>query len=148
VKLEVEARAHSLRQGEQLQIQVSLLDAGNQPAKAPKLMSILLQARTAPGKVEKIQDVAIAAGESSKQLAITPPGSGLVYIWARNPELLPGGAYVAIRAGQRPSPSAAQAQPKMASPPRATVPEIALRFSPDRQFLADGNMPPPSRPSS
>ncbi len=140
VKLEVEARAHSLHQGEPLQIQVSLLDAANQPAKAPKSFSILLQARTAPGKVEKIQEVAFAAGESSKQLAITPPGLGLVYIWARNPELLPGGAYVAIRpvASPTPPPSLSPAYPKPGIRGPAPKPEIALRFSPDRQFLADG----------
>src|SRR5689334_20464159 len=102
VKLEVETLAHSLRQGEPLEIQVNLLDAGNQPAKAPKRFSVLLQARNAAGKVEKIQSIDLEAGETSKQLAITPPGSGLVYIWARNPELLPGGAYVAIRAGGSP----------------------------------------------
>lgn len=171
VKLDVEARAHSLHQGEPLQIQVSLLDAANQPAKAPKRLSLLLQARSAAGKVEKIQEVEIAAGQSSKQLAITPPGSGLVYIWAKNPELLPGGAYVAIRPAAAPSRPAVP--PRAAAPSRTTVPsragapfpaaapfptaapvpaaapvpqairsapmpEIALRFSPDRQFLADG----------
>src|SRR5579862_8078453 len=164
VKLEVEAGAHSLRQGDSLEIQVNLLDAANQPALAPKRLSVLLQARNAVGKVEKIQSVDLAAGESSKQLAINPPGSGLVYIWARNPELLPGGAYVAIRPAaapsRAPSPKASPTPPPMAAAPSALpsavpsaapshlpqaprgasapMPEIALRFSPDRQFLADG----------
>ena len=63
VKLEVEARAHSLRQGEPLQIQVSLLDDQSASQEA---RSHLLQARTAQAG-RKIRDVAIMTGESSKQ---------------------------------------------------------------------------------
>jgi hypothetical protein len=137
-----------VRGGEKIVIQVSLLNAANRPAKAPKLISVLLQARLAPGKVESLQSVAIQAGQSSTSVALPLPGNGLVYVWAKHAELLPGGEFVRVRAAESsgdhgpgtptvaPEPSA---RPSPVSPlsPRS-LPQITLRYSPDREFLADG----------
>ena len=100
VKLGVEVSSHSVRRGEKIVIQVSLLNAANQAAKAPKPISVLLQARLAPGKVEALQSVAIQAGQSSTSVAVPLPGNGLVYVWAKHAELLPGGEFVRVRAAE------------------------------------------------
>ena len=145
VKLGVEVSSHSVRRGEKIVVQVSLLDAANRPAKAPKPISVLLQARQASGTVEKLQNVAIQAGQSFNSVAVSLPGNGLVYVWAKQAELLPGGEFVRVRAqessGDR-QPGAPTVEPK---PParyvpvlRSSLPQITLRYSPDRQFLADG----------
>ena len=166
VKLGVEVSSHSVQRGEKIVIQVSLLNAANQAARAPKPISVLLQARLAPGKVEGLQSVAIQAGQSSTSVAVALPGSGLVYVWAKHAELLPGGEFVRVRAAESPGergpsapaaaprpsgqpapmlPSAPAAAPKPSALPapvtpisRRSVPQITLRYSPDREFLADG----------
>jgi hypothetical protein len=141
VKLGVEVSSHSVLRDEKIVIQISLLNAANRPAKAPKPISVLLQARQASGTVERLQSVAIQAGQSMTSVAASLPGSGLVYVWAKHAELLPGGEFVRVRgAGSSgeaaPKPSA---RPSTVSPlsPRP-LPQITLRYSPDRQFLADG----------
>ena len=166
VKLAVEVSSHSQRQGEKIVVRVGLLSAANQPAQAPKAFSILLQARQASGQVEALQTVALQAGQSFNSVAVALPGSGLVYVWAKNAELLPGGAFVRVRAAEssaRPSPDSAPTAPSAPAPPPSKpgavavtraparpsplpeaparprlLPQITLRYSPDRQFLADG----------
>ena len=166
VKLGVEVSSHSVRRGEKIVIQVSLLNAANQAARAPKPISVLLQARLAPGKVEALQSVAIQAGQSSTSVAVSLPGSGLVYVWAKHAELLPGGEFVRVRAAESPGergPGASAVAPKPSARPSAvspgapvsapqpparpspvsplaprSLPQITLRYSPDREFLADG----------
>jgi len=150
VKLGVEVDQHSIRPDEKLVVRVGLFNAANQSAKAAKLFAVSLQVRLASGTVEHLQTVAIAAGESNKRAAVSLPGSGLVYVWARHPELLPGGEYVEVRASEpaphpgtnspavapntRARPSLAKRQP----PTVAGLPQITFRYSPDRAFLADG----------
>jgi hypothetical protein len=137
VKLGVRLGSHSILAGKSLVIHVDLLTADNQPAKAPRPFSVLLQARQPSGTVNSLQTTVIPAGQTTKQLTISPPGSGLVYIWAKHPELLPGGEYVAVRGAKA---SAAQPGPAPAPPPLAqsSLPQLTLRYSPDRKFLADG----------
>ena len=133
VKLGVEVSSHSVRRGEKIVIQISLLDAANRAAKAPKPISVLLQARQASGTVERLQAVVIQAGQSLTSVAASLPGNGLVYVWAKHAELLPGGEFVRVRAAESSGdhePSAPTATPKL--------PQITLRYSPDRPFLADG----------
>jgi hypothetical protein len=144
VKLEVIAEQDVLRAGEQLTVEVRLLSAANQPVAAPRPFHVLLQARLPSGKVENLRAVDFAAGEFTKKFALAIPGSGLVYLWAKHAELLPGGAFVRVKAapaqGLAPAPAQPGSHPVMAEAPM-TLPalELALRYSPDRPFLADGN---------
>jgi hypothetical protein len=95
--------------------------------------------------VEKLQSVAIQAGQSLNSVATSLPGNGLIYVWAKHVELLPGGEFVRVRA-EEPSgdhqPGAPMIQPKPSARYtavlRSSLPQITLRYSPDRQFLADG----------
>ncbi len=144
VKLQVIAEQDVLRAGEQLTVEVRLLSAANQPAAAPRPFHVLLQARLPSGKVENLRAVDFAPGEFSKKFALALPGSGLVYLWAKQAELLPGGAFIRVkapppRAASRPTPPhgsiSAMADTVMTLAPL----ELALRYSPDRAFLADGN---------
>jgi hypothetical protein len=166
VKLEVIPDRDTLRAGEQVTLEVRLLNAANQPATPRRPFHVLLQARLPSGKVQALRTVDLPAGQSTHELALPVPGPGVVYIWAKNPELLPGGAYVRVRGGAnapvQAQPPPAQSQPRvqvqaerprgglmpapvMAPPPLAPAPspasalQIALRYSPDRAFLADGN---------
>ena len=164
VKLEVVPDRDTLRTDEQVTLEVRLLNAANQPAIPRRPFHILLQARLPSGKVQELRTVDLPAGQFTHELAVSVPGPGVVYIWAKNPELLPGGAYVRVRgAAKAPvqaQPPPAKSQPRvqvqaerprgdlmpapvMAPPPLAPSPasalQIALRYSPDRAFLADGN---------
>jgi hypothetical protein len=146
IKLAAEINPQSIESGEKIVIQVALLDAANRPAPAPKSLPVLLQARQASGEVKKLGTVTIGAGQLSKRTAVSVPGSGLVYIWAKNPELLPGGQFVQVRrANPKPPPpsptSVVRPRPELGTPAAQSVralPRITLRFSPDRPFLADG----------
>lgn len=144
VKLAAEVNTQSIESGEKVVVHVSLLDAANQPALAPKSLPVLLQARQASGKIQKLGTLTIDAGQLSKRTIVSVPGDGLVYIWAKNPELLPGGQFVQVReaeAAEPPAPSRTRPRKGLGAPlpvsPRA-IPRITLRFSPDRPFLADG----------
>ncbi|HWB85017.1 MAG TPA: hypothetical protein VG675_12805 [Bryobacteraceae bacterium] len=185
VKLGLSIDRDTVSAGEQLVVEVHLLNTADAPVAAPRPLHIVMQARQASGKVEALRTVDFWAGESAKKFALAIPGSGLVYLWAKNAELLPGGAFVRVRgepAQAAPPPPMEQAQPPAAShsqgksgsastplaeqpkpppmpaarptlpatplsPPRSTAPvllpanplAIALRFSPDRAFLADGS---------
>jgi len=142
VKLGVEASWHTVRAGEQVPLRVRLLDSANQPVKPSRRFDVLLQARLPSGEVKPLRTVELAAGQAEKEVAIAPPGNGMVYIWAKHAELLPGGEFVSVKA-----PPAEQKRPPGApvpTPPPAPVPfspeipHLALRYSPDRRFLADG----------
>lgn len=138
VKLDVQANWHAAPPGEQVPIRIRLLDAANRPAKAPKTLVVLLQARLASGEVKSLRTVELQPGDTSKDVTVTPPGPGLVYIWAKHPELLPGGAFFTVRARSAPAPGAARLPPVQAAPLARELPRLALRYSPDRKFLADG----------
>jgi len=144
VKLDVQADWHAAPPGEQVPIRIRLLDAANRPAKAPKTLVVLLQARLASGEVKSLRTAELQPGDTSKDLTVTPPGAGLVYIWAKNSELLPGGAYVAVRARAKPVPRATSLPgatplpPLQEAPLARALPRLALRYSPDRKFLANG----------
>ena len=148
VKLGVTLDRPSIPAGGAVRVRIELLDAGNRPAAAPKALKIQLQARLPSGKVAPLTAVAIAAGQSSVETSVPAPGSGLVYIWAKHPELLLGGAFVQVKpAGPRP-PAGSHHDllftPPHAAPPPAPAPaansglQIDLRYSPERTFLADG----------
>jgi hypothetical protein len=138
VKLDVEASWHVIQAGAQVPVRIRMLDSANRPVKASRRFDILLQARLASGEVKPLRTVELAAGQLEKEVTIAPPGNGMVYIWAKNPELLPGGEFVSVAAApvqsKRPGALPAPAQ----APFAREIPRLALRFSPDRRFLADG----------
>src|SRR5260370_10495175 len=142
VKLAVEPGTHVIEPGGNLTVRINLINAENQPTGAPKPLRVILQARQPSSKVDELRPVEFATGQSSAQAAIQPPGNGLVYIWAKHSELLPGGAYVQIRAVHEALPSQRLPSARPATPPAPSaarsLPEVALRYSPDRAFLADG----------
>jgi hypothetical protein len=154
VKLGIVTQKHTIRSGESLQVQVELLSGNNQPAAAPRPLTISLQARLAAGSVDQLQTVQIPQNQSSAQVTITPPETGLVYLWAKNPQLLPGGVYIRVRGAKqtkneqipppqtlpsaRPSPPRTQQQQQQQPAPAGSPLQIALRYSPDRPILADG----------
>jgi hypothetical protein len=174
VKLDIQTDRHSARPGEPFPIRIRLLTAANAPVPAPKPLDVQLQARLPSGEVKSFGNFILARGEAEKEVSITPPGRGLIYLWAKQAELLPGGVFVSIRpptqpapqpspppANPPPQPSAKTApeprkpqpveQPTLGQLPRAAaappplpsvppaIPKLALRYSPDRRFLADGN---------
>jgi len=148
VKLDIRTDVHTIAAGGQLPIEVRLLNGTNQLSPAPKQLTVALQARLPSGAVKPLQTVTFHAGESTTSLTVVPPGTGMVYVWARHGELLPGGTFVAVRSAAAPratvlpqtmpasgrTPAFAPAPPPV---PAAAV-KIALRYSPDRHFLADG----------
>jgi hypothetical protein len=138
VKLDVEASWHVMQAGAQVPVRIRMLDSANRPVKAPRRFEILLQARLASGEVKPLRTVELATGQLEKEVTIAPPGNGMVYIWAKNSELLPGGEFVSVAAPPGPAkPSGALPAPTPA-PFAREIPRLALRFSPDRRFLADG----------
>jgi hypothetical protein len=127
-----------MQAGAQVPVRIRVLDSANRPVKAPRRFDILLQARLASGEVKPLRTVELAAGQLEKEVTIAPPGNGMVYIWAKNPELLPGGEFVSVAASPAPSkPPGARPEPAPV-PFTPEIPRLALRFSPDRRFLADG----------
>ena len=133
VKLGLQIRQRSLASGETGDMTIQLLDSANQPAAASKPMHIALQARLSSGKVLGIGAVDFAAGESTKHVSRSMPATGLMYVWAKNPEMLPGGQFVNVREESKVAPSLPSEL--HASRP---LPQITLRYSPQRNFLADG----------
>jgi hypothetical protein len=167
VKLDIQAEWYGVRAGEQVPIRIGLLSATNQPAQAPKRFDVQLQARLPSGEVKPLRTVTLEQGESTKEVSIAPPGFGMIYIWAKQPELLPGGVYLAVRtsgstvaqssprtptmsrsptlpqqpaveARPAPAPNLTGAPPRPQTPGPHAIPKMALRYSPDRRFLADG----------
>ena len=167
VKIDIQAEWQTMRAGEPVPIRIRLMTASNEPAAAPKRLDVALQARLPSREVKPLRSVTFEAGEMEKAVSITPPGSGVIYIWAKQAELLPGGIFVVLRlpasspppapqapANQNSRPPQQSAVPAPASakspqpsttavpppliPVRSSVPELALRYSPDRRFLADG----------
>lgn len=147
VKLDIQTESYRLQAGEQVRIWIRLLNAANQPSKAPKRLEVQVQARLTSGEIKPLMTAVLESGESTKEMAITPPGAGMVYIWAKNAELLPGGAFLAVRTvapdahgGPVPIAPRAPAPPNLRplNPVARDLPKLALRYSPDRRFLADG----------
>jgi hypothetical protein len=148
VKLGLEAP--SVDPSGQIKFRVVLLDAANQPATAPKPLKVALWAGPANNK-KSLGSVEIAAGQSSVEASVRTTETGLVYLWAKNPEMLIGGAFVQVRGRppmptQTPPPSPRRVPPLPAERPAivpaprpgTALPRITIRYSPDRDLLADG----------
>jgi hypothetical protein len=138
-KLSVELSSRSIQANEKVVFHIGLLDAANQPARTAKTLPVLLQSRLPDGSVRKLGTIEIPAGQSSGRITASLSRNGLTYVWARNPELLPGGDFVQVHS----APPDTQVRP--APPPSVGTiarprlrPQITFRYSPDRAFLADG----------
>lgn len=139
VKLDVEASRHVMQAGAEVPVRIRLLDSANRPVKAPRRFDIVLQARLASGEIKALRTVELAVGQLEKEVTIAPPESGMVYIWAKHAELLPGGEFVLVVASPAPPVSSQRSEAAPAPVPFAReIPRLALRYSPDRRFLADG----------
>ncbi|MEO8049372.1 MAG: hypothetical protein ABI833_03060 [Acidobacteriota bacterium] len=138
VKLEVQRSKGSIQVGERTTVTVRLLDAENHIAQAPKNLPIEIDVRLPSNEVQTLVRTTLRAGQNSVTVplpAITT--EGFLYIWAKQPELLPGGAYLRVRGlrtparvAQRveaptmtPRPSTASAQPVPPAVVAATRPE-------------------------
>jgi hypothetical protein len=135
VKLALQAEHRSTEAGSSTELRVQLLDTQNRVSAATKPVHIILSARLPSGKVTDLGSVDFAAGESEKLVSRKLVQQGLLYVWAKNPEFLPGGQFVNVRRAASTFPS-----PHSSSPLRPTElhPQITMRFSPQRAFLADG----------
>ncbi len=193
VKLEVEAPKAAIGLGERATLTVRLLGVNNQPVPAPRDFLIDILARLPSNTTATLTSITLPAGQSAVQVSLPPAETeGFLYIRARHPELLEGGAYLRVRGPLRPSPSpltpaaaispeapAAPPVPQRApapilkrlpdtvagvlrprggdispsatqpapppppAPPPAPYPaaakyQLALRYSPQRAFLANG----------
>jgi hypothetical protein len=167
VKLDVNPVASTVAVGAKAGIRITLLDSDNRPINAPKDLAIQIQARLSPADTpEKLVDVTMKAGQSSQTFTVPlrPGLRGFVYLWASHEELLAGGAFLRVadpvsdrQVEIRPRPTK-KTQPKGTTTPRGgglpdarddkaeppskpeprRLPALALRFSPQRLFLADG----------
>lgn len=138
-KLSVELSSRSIQADEKVVLHIGLLDAANQPARTAKALPILLQSRLPDRSVKKLGTIEIPAGQSSARTVASLSGNGLIYVWAKSPELLPGGDFVQVHS------AAPDTQVRPARPPSVGAiakprirPQITFRYSPDRPFLADG----------
>src|SRR5580704_1314726 len=86
VKLDIQTERQSAQAGEPLPIRIRLLTAANAAVPAPKPLNVQLQARLPSGEVKPFGKVTLARGEAEKEVSITPPGNGLIYLWAKQPE--------------------------------------------------------------
>lgn len=177
VKLKVAVNARALVAGQTLNVHIALLDAADRQTVAPKPFVVQLQLRTPAGTVVPLRSATIAAGQAVVDVSTPLRDAGLVYVWARNAELLPGGQFVNVRRPPAsPGPVRGSATPTTAPgiPPPApaverapasvdsaidadvevmarkkasqdqapgTSLEITLRYSPQRDLLADGSDP-------
>jgi hypothetical protein len=164
VKLDVQVDRQSVSAGDPIALTVTLLDAANHPAPAPKNITLTVQRRLPSQPPEKLTETTLLKGASSIPVKVSLRSPGLQYLWVKNAELLPGGVNVFVNSasGASPTPlpqgrgSTARAlepvlrPPVPASPAKgggtsgrapasvASAAAITLRTSPDRVFLANG----------
>ncbi len=165
-KLNVDTSQRALTVGQTMNLRVAVLDAEGRPALAPKPLTVAIQMRLPSGTVEPLGTVTIPTRQEGANFAKPLLEAGLMYIWAKNAELVPGGQYINVRPKFHPilrdmdvvRPTAAPpaviggaVQPKSLPPPppppvqaptpSVAIPEVTLRYSPQRDFLANGADP-------
>ena len=140
VKLDVIPEQEVVRAGTQLTLEVRLLNAANQPVPAGRSFQVLMQARLPSGNVESLRTVALEPRDSSKTIVVTVPGTGLVYLWAKHAELLPGGAFVQVKPApaERPIPRRMPVPVGIAPPPVSAPAGVGPALQPGPPLLADG----------
>jgi hypothetical protein len=165
-KLSVDSSQRALTQGQTIHLRVLLLDAEGRRALAPAPLTVAIQMRLPSGTVDPLGSVTIPKGQAGADFAKPMLNAGLVYVWAKNAELIPGGQFINVRPKfrpllrdmdvLRPKPAppaviggAVQPQslppppppPVRAPTPSVAIPEVTLRYSPQRDFLANGADP-------
>jgi len=92
------------------------VDTDNRPVPAPKDFKVDIVARFPSNVTETLASPVLKAGQSSMRVELPPAKTeGFLYIWAKQPELRLGGAYLRVKPPTR-------SQPGDAHPPRATEP--------------------------
>jgi hypothetical protein len=129
IKLSLKSRTPIFRIGEQPILDVSMLDASGKPSPAWKDFPVDIFAGSGPD-AKKVSHTVLKKGNAAIEVPVPQQQQhSLFYFEARNPELLSGGTFIDIR----PVAEAAPAPGARRSPPLA----VALRVSPQREFLAD-----------
>ena len=136
VKLEVDPPPRSIVVGERASINVRLLDADNRLVAAPKDFTVNIVTRLPSSRNETLASAVLKAGQSAVRVELPPAKTeGFVYIWAKQAELRVGGAFLRVK----PDRLIGLAPPPLPAP---GVTEggylLALRYSPQRAFLANG----------
>ncbi len=132
MKIRVDPVTGTVRAGESPSLVVQLMDADNRPAPAPKDLPVKISTRLPSNVVEEVAAIIIRAGQSSATIKIPPPRvTGPVYYWARQQEMMTGGTFVTVKGGRPPAAGDVPASPYV----------VTLRYSPQREFLADGKDP-------
>ncbi|MEB2362579.1 MAG: Ig-like domain-containing protein [Bryobacterales bacterium] len=131
IKTDVEPVMDTVRAGEFPFLIVQLSDVNNRPAPAPKDLPVKISARYPSNAVEEVAQSIIRAGQSSATIKLPPPrATGLIYYWAKQQELFTGGTFVMVESA-RPAAGSISASPYI----------VMLRYSPQREFLANGKDP-------
>ena len=164
-KLDVRPQEKSVSVGDRTVILVRLLDGLNQPMAAERDIPVDIMKRTGDGPKKPISKAVIQRGQSQVEVALpalTEPG--LTYLWARNPELLLGGGFVRVKkegagtnnpipkrapasevSAESPTPKSPDSPVISTAPPKpaksSSTYQLALRYSPERTFLANGKDP-------
>ncbi len=96
VKLAIKAKMCSISVGEKADIEVSLLNAIGEAVKAEKDVEVEVVAELPKGKLQKL-DVIIKAGEGSKTLKLPLIESGIIEVWAKQPELMDDSTFINVK---------------------------------------------------
>ncbi len=122
VKLEVLRSEGSIQLGERTMVTVRLLDSDNHLAQAPKDLPIEIDVRLPSNAVQTLVKTTLRAGQNT--LTVPLPAAtteGFLYIWAKQPELLPGGAYLRVRGVRTPAQVAQRAETPSMTPSAPVV---------------------------
>ena len=125
VKLEVLRSEASIQLGDRTAVTVRLLDAENHRVRAPKDLPIENDARLPSNQVQTLARTMLKAGENTVTVPLPAATTeGFLYIWAKQPELLPGGAYLRVRARRSNVPDMERGQaPGITVPAPANLPK-------------------------
>jgi hypothetical protein len=124
VKLQVDLPSKSVSLGERAGMNVILVDADNRPVPAPKDFTVDIVARLPSNATETLTSAVLKAGQSSMRVELPPAkAEGFLYIWAKQPELRLGGAYLRVKPSARSQTGGAR-PPSVAVPPLAQPPRL------------------------
>jgi hypothetical protein len=96
VKITIQSQTHSINQGEPLEVRCVLLDANNNPTKAPKDLVVNIESVRPSGQASSTP-VIIKAGESSYGFKLPTDEAGIAELRAKQKELLDGGTFIKIK---------------------------------------------------
>ncbi|HSB12989.1 MAG TPA: YrzE family protein [Bryobacteraceae bacterium] len=145
VKLDLKVEGKRFTRIAPVTFTVSLLDINNRPAKTAVHTPIQISLRTSPKDAVQLTTVTVRRGQSSVSGRLSGlPLGGVVYLWAKSPGLLAGGVSLKVRGGapiSKPAPSLPPLQAEPGPPGELPLIPVALSFSPQRDFWANGKDP-------